>query len=327
MSRMTRSARHRRDRVTLARLPSGVEVATTVHRYQGPDDGPTVYVQAAQHGREINGTEVCRRLHDELPTTRLAGEVVVVPVANPLTFDRVSYTMPEVLDSVNPNMNRVWPGDSGGTLHQRMAAALWEYANEADVIVDLHTGSPEMLTHTVFREGDETARELAEAFGTSLLLAEQAGDDAPDAWHRRQFDGKLRVAAAAEDIPAITPELAHNKQIVEDAVTTGVRGVLNVLRHLEVVPGQVIPPGEQRMARNHLGRISAADSGMFRPEPSLTLGREVRAGDPLGTVYDPTTYEVLQRAEVDRDGILYAITKEATVTGGDRLASVAVPLE
>jgi hypothetical protein len=44
-------------------------------------------------------------------------------------------------------------------------------------------------------------------------------------------------------------------------------------------------------------------------------------------VYDPSTYEVLQRAECTRDGILYAVTREATVKGGDRLASVAIPMD
>ena len=39
---------------TLGRLPSGADVAVTVHRYEG-GDGPTVYVQAAQHGIELNG--------------------------------------------------------------------------------------------------------------------------------------------------------------------------------------------------------------------------------------------------------------------------------
>ncbi len=37
-----------------------VVLQTTVHTYEPADgtDGPTLYVQAAQHGREINGTEV-----------------------------------------------------------------------------------------------------------------------------------------------------------------------------------------------------------------------------------------------------------------------------
>ena len=315
---------HSAERVTLARLPSGVEVTTTVHTY-GDGDGPTVYLQAAQHGREVNGTEVLRRVHDRLVDADLAGRVVAVPVADPLTFDRVSYTTPEELDSAHSNMNRVWPGDSAGTLHERMAAELWAYAVDADAAVDLHTGSPDMHTHVVFMDGDEDARALAEAFDTDLLLAEPAGDDASAEWNRRNFAGKFRVAATRESVPTITPELAHSKQIVESAVEAGVSGVLNVLRHLGVLPGEPASGGDQTVARNHLGRVDAADAGLFRPHPDRRLGERVTAGTPLGTLYDPGTYEVLQEATADDDGILYALTREGTVVGGDKLANVAIP--
>jgi len=317
-------ARHDAERVTLARLPSGVEIATTVHRYDGAEDGPTVYVQAAQHGREINGAEALRRAHDRLLGERLSGTVIAVPVANPVTFDRVSYTAPAALDSVNPNMNRVWPGNAEGSLHQRMAARLWEYAGEADVIVDLHTGSPNMLPHVVYAQGDADARSLAAAFGTDLLLAEPAGDDAPDEWRDRGFDGKLRVAAAREEITAITPELAHNKQLVESAIETGVTGLLNVLRQLDVLPGEIVDNGTPRRARNHLGSVDAEASGLFRITGEFTVGDRIAQGTTIGTVYDPATYESLQTVQSGQDGVLYALRREATVTAGDRLAGVAV---
>ena len=315
------------ERISLARLPSGTEVTATVHVYDGAGDGPTVYVQAAQHGREINGTEVLRRIHDRLDPDDLFGRLITVPVANPLTFDRVSYTTPESLDSVHPNMNRVWPGDASGSLHERMAARLWTYAARADAIVDLHTGSPDMLTHTVFTQGDEQSRELADAFGANLLLAEPAGDDAIDEWHERGFDGKLRVAAASEGIPAITPELAHNKEFVEDAVAVGVRGVLGVLRELGALRGQRIAGDPPTLARNHLGRVTAEHSGLFRITADVELGDRVEEGTKLGEVYDPSTFETLQTAVTNRSGILYALTTEATVMAGDRLASVAIEEE
>ncbi|WP_122088027.1 succinylglutamate desuccinylase/aspartoacylase family protein [Halalkalicoccus subterraneus] len=320
-------ATHSAERTTLARLPSGIAVETTIHRYRGERSGPTIYMQAAQHGREVNGVEVLRRVHDRLATVGLAGEVIAVPVADPLTFDRVSYTTPEVLDSVNANMNRSWPGDSDGTLHERMAATLWSEAREADAIVDLHTGSPDMLTHVVFMKGNEESRALAAAFGSDLLLAERAGEEANEEWDRRGFDGKLRVAATRAGIPSITPELAHNKQLVESAVEAGVEGTLNVLHDRGVLSGEPEPAGKRRLARNHLGRVTADDSGLFRADPDLELGAEITAGTHMGTVYDPTSYEVLQEAVADRDGILYALTKEATVTGGEKLANVALPLE
>ncbi|NEU56074.1 succinylglutamate desuccinylase/aspartoacylase family protein [Halorussus sp. MSC15.2] len=320
--------RHDSERITLARLPSGGKVKTTVHTYEGSADGPTVYAQAAQHGHEINGTETLRRVHDRLTAdgTELAGRVVAVPVADPLTFDRVSYTTPEQLDSVNRNMNRVWPGDADGTLHERMAATLWEYVADADAVLDLHTGSADMLTHVVFMEGDAESRALAEAFGTDLLLSEEAGEDADAEWDARDFGGKLRVVASREGIPTVTPELAHNKHLVEDAVEAGVSGTLNVLRHLGLLAGDPTAD-DPTVARNHLGRVTADDSGLFRVDPDREVGERVEAGERVGTLYDPTSYEVLQRVETDRGGILYSLTQEATVTAGEKLLSVALVRE
>jgi predicted deacylase len=328
---------HTATRVTLARLPSGVPVETTIHRY-GAGDGPTCYVQAAQHGREINGTELLRRLHERLtagdpvagdafPTAAdLTGTLIVVPVADPLTFDRVSYTTPEPLDSAAPNMNRCWPGDSEGTIHERMAARLWAEASDADAIVDLHTGSPEMLTHTVYLRGDDASRQLAEAFGTDLLLAEAAGDDADTEWDERNFGGKLRVAATREGIPSITPELGSNKQLDEDAIQAGLDGLFGVLRHLGLLAGDPDPWDGVR-ARNHLGRVRAADSGLFVPDADVELGADVDAGDTFGTVYDPATYEPLQTVTADRAGVVYSIAREATVTAGQTLVGIAERLD
>ncbi|AEN05663.1 Succinylglutamate desuccinylase/aspartoacylase [halophilic archaeon DL31] len=318
---------HTAEEVTLARLPSGVELETTIHTY-GDGDGPTLYVQAAQHGREINGSEVLRRLHHELNAREEAfsGTLVAVPVADPITFDRVSYTAPEALDSVNANMNRCWPGDADGSLHERMAAALWEYASDADAIVDLHTGGREMLPHTVYLKGDTECRALAEAFGIDLLLAEAAGEDADAEWADRGFGGKLRVAATQEGIPTITPELAHNTELVEDAIDAGVAGMLDTLRHLGMLDGDPTP-STHTIARNHLGRVRAADSGIFHMDGDVELGDFVEPGDHVGRVYNPTSYEVLQEVTVDREGIVYSLEAEATVTAGSNLVGVALLLD
>lgn len=316
-------AAHEARRLELARLPSGVSIATTLHTYGSEQTGPTLYIQAAQHGREVNGTATLHRLDDQLQDAELDGTVHAVPVADPLTFDHVSYTTPESLDSVNSNMNRVWPGDADGTIHERMAARLWAIAETADYLIDLHTGSRDMQTHVVFEEGAPECRRMAAAFGTDLLLGEPAGEAAEAEWHERDFAGKLRVAAREAGLPAITPELAHNTAIVEPAVQTGVTGVCNVLRELGIVSGEIEPNGEGTLARNHLGRVRASESGLFRAAPDRQLGERVTAGTHLGTLYDPTTYEVYQEAEADRDGVLYALTKEAIVTAGSSVANVA----
>ena len=323
---------HTAERATLARLPSGVRIETTVHRY-GTGEGPTVYVQAAQHGRELNGTELLRRLHGRLvdeasgpDPADLDGTLIAVPVADPLTFDRVSYTTPEAIDSAAPNMNRCWPGDPEGSIHERMAARLWAEIEGADAIVDLHTGSPEMLTHTVYLRGNAESRRLAEAFGTDLLLAEAAGDEADAEWADRNFGGKLRVAATREGIPSITPELGSNKQVEEAAIRTGLDGLIGVLQQLGLLDGEA-EPWDGTRARNHLGRVRASESGLFVVDDGVDLGMAVEAGDAFGTVYEPSTYEALQAATADREGIVYSVARESTVTAGQTLVGIAERLD
>ncbi len=313
--------------LTLSHLPSQQPIQTTAHEYVGDADGPTVYVQAAQHGNEVNGPEVLRRLHDELRERIEAGRIIAVPIASPLTFDHSSYTTPRAIEGTNANMNRVWPGDPDGTVHERIAARLWEYAGEADIIVDLHTMSPDALSHVVVTDGDDEALALARTFGTDLTLVESRPEEGSHEWHQRNFSGKLRVTATEHDITCITPELGHNTWVVEPAVETGIEGVRNVLREVGVLPGDPVANGTPKLARNHLGRVTATDSGLFVVDTDVAVGEVVEAGDSLGTVYDPSTYEVRQEVQADRDGTLYAITREATVIAGETLANVALPLE
>ena len=214
-----------RERVThtatkhrLVRLPSGSDVSVTVHRYKG-SPGPTVYVQAAQHGIELNGTAALRHLHDYLTSTEIAGTVLVVPIANPRAFDHRSYVTPQALDAVNPNMNRIWPGDDDGTLQERSARRLWCLVEGADAVIDLHTGTADMLEHVRFQ--DDNSEALAKAFGSEYLLADAAEENPSD----RDFRGKLRMAAERAGIPAITPELSNSRRVDHSAVQRGVVGI------------------------------------------------------------------------------------------------------
>jgi len=58
----------------------------------------------------------------------------------------------------------------------------------------------------------------------------------------------------------------------------------------------------------------------------VELGDPVEPGDHVGSVYDPTSYEVLQEVTVDRAGVVYSLAREATVTAGSTLVGVALLL-
>lgn len=301
----------------LGRLPSGREVAVTVHRYAG-GDGPTVYVQAAQHGIELNGVAALRRLHDRLDGVEIAGTVVLVPVVNPLAFDHRSYTTPAEYDALNPNFNRVWPGDADGSFQERLADRLWDLVATADAVVDLHTGTADMLEHVRYPPGVERAAALARAFGVDYVMA-----DSDDTGSDPEFSGKFRTAAARSGIPAVTAELANSREVAHDAIETGVDGVCNVLRQLDVLRGEAPADADQTHLRNDLSPVLASESGLFELRQDVGVGDRLAAGTELGTVYDPSTFEPRQTVTTDQTGIAYSLAREAVVVAGERVAGLA----
>ncbi|KAA9395904.1 serine protease [Haloarcula sp. CBA1130] len=303
----------------LGRLPSGRDVSVTVHRYVG-GPGPTVYIQAAQHGIELNGPAALRRLHDHLADASIAGTVIVVPVVNQLAFDHRSYMTPGEYDVMNPNLNRVWPGDAAGSLQEQFAARLWELVTDADAAVDLHTGTADMLEHVRCRAGDPAAKRLAEAFGTAYRLTdghEDAGDNGSG--------GTFRAAASAAGIPVITAELSNSRRIAQDAVTAGVDGIRNLLRERAVLPAEPEARTEQTVLRNDAEAVTAAESGLFECRSDIAVGDTVDAGERLGTVYEPSSFEQQQIVSATERGVLFSLAKESVVVKGERLAGIATP--
>ena len=95
---------------------SGLTVNIPIHVRRASNDGPVVFVTAALHGDEINGTGAIRELIQDETLHLLKGSVIFVPVLNILAFDRHSRYLPDRRD-----LNRSFPGSETGSLASRMA--------------------------------------------------------------------------------------------------------------------------------------------------------------------------------------------------------------
>ncbi len=80
-----------------------VKIPLQVRRAREP--GPVVFVTAALHGDEINGTGAIRQLIQDSDLVLERGAVIFVPVLNVLSFDRHSRYLPDRRD-----LNRCFPG-------------------------------------------------------------------------------------------------------------------------------------------------------------------------------------------------------------------------
>lgn len=74
----------RRETIALPAIAPGTQRTLTVLRFGRPGARPRAYIQAGLHADELPGMLVLHRLADRLASAEVTGEIVIVPVANPI---------------------------------------------------------------------------------------------------------------------------------------------------------------------------------------------------------------------------------------------------
>ena len=198
----------------------------------GAKPGPVLFVNAGVHGGEYPAVEAVIRLRKTLEPKKISGTVILMPVLNlPAFRTRTPFVCP--IDNVNPN--RVFPGDPRGSYSEQMThACINEFVVHADAYVDLHGGDiPEALVPFVIcRAGNgevaKKSKSIAMAFGLPYVLTVSKPV--------QPSKGQSSYAAAVDKgIPAILAEAGGVGQMQEEAVALLSRGVINVMRHLEMI--------------------------------------------------------------------------------------------
>lgn len=304
-----------RGRLESGTLADGTPLSVPVILINGAaGDGPTLYVQAAVHGVEYNPVEAMRQALAAIDPGVLRGAVVAVPVANPFGVNLRTRQHPFDME----DMNRLYPGREAGTLTDRLIHTVYTVAiRQADYVVDLHTTDGTTLPH--IRMGQSRAeQELAQVFGIPHLVDERIDE----VLKRARYDGKLRLVAMAEGKPAITPELGGHRRIQPEMARLGARGVLNVLKHLQMLPGRPELPPEQVVVSYDSGSyLRANHGGLFIP--ALSFGARVHQGDLIGTTYHMGTFEQLEEFRAPFDGILVSHSEQPALHSGDSVGMVA----
>jgi len=284
-------------------LADGNRVEIPIGILNGTRDGPLLYLQAAQHGLELNGIAAITKMLKEQSPSSLSGTVIAVPVASPLALRARRHWPgmgPEEAYSDSPhNMNRTWPGDSEGNEAERMAYALFhQIVVKADYAVDFHAYSRWTASSVLAPEWNKVSVEMAEAFGLTFISLFKRPESGPAA--------KMFTTVATErGIPAITVELSGQWDLYPKSVEEGYRGIVNLMRHLGMVEEEPEPP-KRRIV---VGRVPPVEvrspvEGLFLPfkEP----GTEVKKGETLGRLIDTLRLEEMD-VKSPMDGVIFRI--------------------
>jgi predicted deacylase len=262
-------------------VPAGVDAAMDIPVIviNGANPGPKLALLAGAHGTEYASIIALEKLAETIDPAALSGTLIVVPLLNVASFlEKVPHLNP--VDG--KNMNRLYPGKADGTQTER---ALWgitkQVLEKCDYLIDFHGGDLDenlrkysYWADTGNAKLDATSRAMVLAFGLDHIIIQRNRPTDP------RPAGVTTVTRHAQNLgkPSITVEAGHAGTTDAEDVDALVTGSMNVMRHLKMLAGEVIPIAHPLW----IGRSSAVTSdreGIFYPvvvpEAYVTQGMKI----------------------------------------------------
>ena len=294
-------------RLKVSETYTGGRVDVPIRVARAPRAGPVVFVTAAVHGDELNGTGIIRELMFNDLLELSTGSVILVPVVNLFGFEHHARYMPDRKD-----LNRSFPGSPTGSLSRRVAHVLFgELTGCCTHGIDLHTAAVRRTNFPNVR-GDlanSEVRRLAGLFGCELVV-NSVGPV-----------GSLRREACKAGCPTIILEAGEPGKFEPAALEIGIRGVRNVLIGLGMMEGAISRPAYQtRVDRTTWVRANTGGLLRFHVVP----GEPVETGQPIATnvnLFGKDKHVVASPAY----GIVLGVTTFPTVKPGDPVCQLAIP--
>lgn len=290
----------------IADLYTGTSLSMPVRVISGKRPGPVLFVCAAIHGDELNGVEIIRRLLKLKSLGSIRGTLLAVPVVNVHGFLDQSRYLPDRRD-----LNRSFPGSSRGSIAARTADIFVKHVvAKSDCGIDLHTAAINRSNLPQIRANlaDSKTSELAKLFGTAVVIESTVRD------------GSLRACGVERGVPILVYEAGEALRFHEISIRAGLRGVLNVMRHLGM-----LPPGKKKKAMvaviaDSTSWVRAPDSGIVSRK--VKLGARVVEGQRLASIGDPLG-ESSEEVVAPFDGIVIGRSMLPLAHEGDALFHIA----
>jgi predicted deacylase len=284
---------------------TGDKVRVPLRVIRAKKAGPTVFITAAIHGDEVNGTGI---IHDFLFGDEVklqCGTLVLAPVVNVFGFESHERYLPDRRD-----LNRSFPGNKKGSLASRIAYTLMtELVDKCDYGIDLHTAAFQRTNFPNIRADltNAKARRLAEAFGC-LMVVDGKGPL-----------GSFRREATKRGCPTIILEAGEPWKVEPSVLQIGTQGIRNVLADLGMINEVMVrPPFLAKVRKTQWVRATVGGILKFHVSP----GDFVEAGQPIVTNYSIMGVE--QNVLLSpNNGIILGMATMPAVKPGEPICNIA----
>jgi predicted deacylase len=278
----------------------------------GANPGKAILLTAGVHGGEYPCIETAIQLANEIDPAEVSGTILIIHPVNPAAFlARMQYYGP--FDG--KNLNRVFPGKATGTVSERIAYQVNQFQEVADFFLDLHGGDihEALVPFVIYSQlgGAEVAEQSRQA---STLLG------FPYVVGSVSENGSIG-AAANVGTPGFLAELGQCGRWNVNEVHHYKEAVVNVLRSLDVIPGEVQPHDVEFLEKMVV--TTATADGCWYPE--IELDALVKKGQKLGEIRD---FFGVEKASyfADVDGIVLYLVTSLAITENDPLCAIGVSI-
>jgi predicted deacylase len=302
-------------------VPAGVDAGydIPVAIVHGASPGPVLGVVSGAHGTEYASILAVERLIDAVKPAELAGTLILVPLVNVQSFERI---VPHVNPVDNKSMNRFYPGSSTGTQTERASNVITkEVVERSDYLIDLHGGDLDenlrpysYWTVTGNAKQDEFSRGMVLAFGLDHIII--AADRPKDPNASRYLEN----TASTRGKPSFAAEAGRSGPVDDHDVTLLATGVLNVMGHLKMTP-RAAKPVAAPVWIERIVTVTADHDGIFHAD--VPRDAHVTKGAKLGSVTDYLNRPVAEIVAPEGGTIMF-VRALPTLKKGDTIASIGV---
>jgi predicted deacylase len=281
------------------------------------EEGPHLLIIAGVHGDEFEPIIAATNLVNRLQNKYIKGKVTILPIANIIAYD-----IGKRCGTDQKDLARTFPGKAMGSITEKIAKSVTELIQQADFLIDLHTGGTLFdlmpLTGYLLHPDKEVLakqKAMAKAFNLPLIW----GTDAT-------AQGRTLSVARDYNIPAIYAECRGGLYAKTSTIHLYEEGCMNVMKHLKMLNSSFTMQNPEiwledyTPGQGHLQtKLPAPDNGIF--VPSLQLGEKVKIGTELGYILNPVLNKKT-KIIIKEDGILFMLRISSRVSMGESLGGI-----
>lgn len=296
--------------------PVLADLSWPVYDIVGATPGPRLCVMGGVHVHEASSLEAAMTLHSRIDPRDLAGTISVIPAVSQHALYK-PFTPPDIEN----DLHWTYPGRAGGEFFEALAhALLFQWADDAEVLIDLHGGEfdEKMNTYVVVQTLEDPvftsrALELAACFDCRDIVAL-----APAAALER---GRCCTGLAQVGRLAIVAERGDQGTADKAAIDWHRDGVFNVARWLGMLSGSAPAPSADHRVFDRYEWIKAPVEGIV--ERRFEPGQTVRSGTAIGAITDLFG---APKADIKSpaDGVVMMCRTGPTAAAGGLLGSIGL---